>query len=155
MSLNDNVSVVLPTYNESENIEELIIRIEQTLKKNLFEIIIVDDDSIDGTREIIKNLKRNKIKLVHRKNKKGLASALADGVNLCKGNIIVWMDSDLGFPPEEINNLLIHLESYDIVVGSRYVKNGKDKRKQWITIHSLLINYLAQLVLDSRFKDYT
>ena len=75
MNLNENVSVVLPTLNESENIEEVITRVENTLKENLLEIIIVDDDSTDQTREIVKNLRNKKVKLIHRIDKKGLASA--------------------------------------------------------------------------------
>ena len=149
------VSVIFPTYNERENIAEAIERVTKTLDDNLLEIIIVDDNSPDETWKLVEELDHPKVKLIQRINERGLASALATGIKKAKGDIIVWMDSDLGLPPEVIPRLVEKLEDYDLAIGSRFVDIGKDLRKRWIRISSHLINLFAQLVLGSHIKDYT
>lgn len=125
-----NISVIVPTYNEKDNISILFDRIDNSLKsKNIngitYEIVVVDDDSDDGTDQIVKNLAgRYPVKLIERKNDKGLASAVVEGFKNAKGNIFVVMDADLQHPPEKIKDLVneICLGS-DIVVASRH--NGE------------------------------
>jgi len=156
-NLTSKVSIIFPTYNEQDNIVEAIERVTKTLNNTLLEIIIVDDDSKDNTRLFVENLikVRNDITLIHRTKIKGLSSAIADGVKRSKGEIICWLDCDLGIPPEEINNLLVHIEKYDVVIGSRFVDNGTDTRKRWIRYSSGLLNYTAQVLLSNKVKDYT
>ena len=154
-SNSESVSVILPSYNERENIEEAVDRISAALGDQLLEIIIIDDDSPDETWKLVKELNREKVNLIHRKEEKGLASALAAGVEKSSGDIVVWLDCDLGIPPEEIINLIQQLNIYDVSIGSRYVKNGSDSRAKWITISSTLINILAQIMLSKEVKDYT
>ena len=149
------ISVVFPSYNESENIVEAIERVAKTLDQSLLEIIIVDDNSPDGTWKIVEELNHPKVKLIRRINEKGLASALAAGIERAKGDIIVWMDCDLGLPPEEIPKLVEKLGDYDLAIGSRFIGIGKDLRKRWITMSSHLINLIAQLFLGFYVKDYT
>ena len=84
--------------------------------------------------------------IIHRKKDKGLASALADGVEKSSGEIVVWLDCDLGIPPEEIITLISYLNIYDVSIGSRYVKGGSDSRTKWVTFSSTLINILAQII---------
>ena len=154
-SNSESVSVILPSYNERENIEEAVDRISAALGDQLLEIIIVDDDSPDETWKLVKELNREKVNLIHRKEEKGLASALAAGVEKSSGDIVVWLDCDLGIPPEEIINLIQQLNIYDVSIGSRYVKNGSDSRAKWITISSKIVNILAQIMLTNEVKDYT
>lgn len=149
------ISVVFPSYNERENIDKAIDRVQRTLCENLLEIIIVDDNSPDETWKLVEELNHPKVKLIRRINEKGLASALATGVEKAGGNIIVWMDCDLGLPPEQIPKLVEKLEDHDLAIGSRFVGIGKDLRKRWITNCSRIINLFAQLVLGSHIKDYT
>ena len=118
----------------------------------------INDYSITYTEkesQILKELNREKVNLIHRKEEKGLASALAAGVKKSSGDIVVWLDCDLGIPPEEIINLIQQLNIYDVSIGSRYVKNGSDSRAKWITFSSTLINKFAQLMLSKKIKDYT
>ena len=145
----------MPSYNERENIEEAINRIVNILNNNLLEIIIVDDDSPDATWKLIKELNHKKVNLIHRTKEKGLASALAAGVEASKGEVIVWLDCDLGIPPEEIVTLIDYLNIYEVSIGSRYVRGGSDSRAKWITYSSTFINKLAQLMLSNEVKDYT
>jgi dolichol-phosphate mannosyltransferase len=120
------ISVILPTFNERENILQ-ILNILETLsrKKNLkIECVVVDDNSTDGTVEEIKKLKSKSIALIVRKNERGLASAILHGIRKCSGEIIVVMDTDLNHDPKLILELLKRLKKTSMVIGSRFVKNG-------------------------------
>lgn len=149
------VSVIFPSYNESENIVEAIERVSKSLGKQLYEIIVVDDNSPDQTWKIVQNMRNHKYKVIRRMKEKGLASAIARGVGETKGNVVVWLDCDLGIPPEEIPKLVEKLKDYDIAIGSRYVKGGKDTRPKWRVLLSILINIFAILILGSYIRDHT
>jgi len=151
------VSVILPTYNEKENIEELIRQVYHYTGKDLFEVIVVDDNSSDGTSKIVENLqKKNKnLRLVRRLHKTGLASAIWRGINESKGNIVVWLDCDLSHPPKIIPKLLENLPQYDVVIASRYVNDGKDERSFVRALASKSVNLLAYAFLGLKVKDLT
>lgn len=150
------ISVILPTYNEKNNIGKLINSILKIIKQPL-EIIVVDDNSPDKTWKIVEKIKKknNNVKLLRRMDKKGLASALYDGISLSRGNIIVWMDCDFSHPPELIPKLIDSMDSYDIIIASRYVKNGGDERSFIRVLTSRAINLFANVFLTSGIKDYT
>ncbi len=119
------ISIIVPTYNERENIIELIERLE-SLNLNM-EIIIVDDNSPDNTAEEAINLneKYGNIKVLKRPGKLGLGSAIADGIKIASGDYIAVMDADLQHPPEKIIELYNALENgNDLVIASRYTKGG-------------------------------
>ncbi|MBS3138858.1 polyprenol monophosphomannose synthase [Candidatus Woesearchaeota archaeon] len=150
------VSVVLPSYNEKDNIAEAIERIEKSLGSKLLEILVVDDNSPDGTWKVVEDLNNNKVRLIRRMNEKGLASALSRGIKESHGSIVVWMDCDLGLPPEDIPHLVSVIESgADVAIGSRYVKGGADERVWFRGFLSKLINYFAMVVLSPKIHDYT
>lgn len=150
-----SVSVVMPSYNEKENIVEAINRIDSTLGSSLLEIIIVDDDSPDRTWEVIENLGNPRCRVIRRLDKRGLASALADGTQAAKGDIIVWLDCDLGIPPEDITKLVEQLDEYDVAVGSRYVPGGMDTRNKFRAFLSVVFNFYTRLILGRHFWDWT
>ena len=119
-----DLAIVIPTLNESENIGEIIERIQTTLKSTKFEIIVVDDDSSDGTADIAQDYahRHGNIKVLRRQGKLGLASAVLDGVKLADASVIGVIDADLQEPPETLPALLAQIEDgNDIVIGSRYV----------------------------------
>ncbi|MDH4218998.1 MAG: polyprenol monophosphomannose synthase [Nitrospirota bacterium] len=157
------VSVILPTFNEKENIVSLI----QTILQNIggeSEIIVVDDDSPDGTWKEVEELAKNKknITLLRRMDKKGLVSALNDGMALSSGEIVVWMDCDFSMPPEEIGNLLACIDQgYDVAVGSRFARGGgveivtESQDTLMAYLMSFTLNKFIQTVLGRSFKDYT
>ncbi|MDO8740146.1 MAG: polyprenol monophosphomannose synthase [Candidatus Woesearchaeota archaeon] len=123
------ISIIIPTYNEKENIKNLIAEISNIFKKNKIkgEIIIVDDNSPDGTGKIAENLsKKYSVKVLHRKGKLGLSSAVVAGFKAAKGSILGVMDADFSHPPEIIPELIkpILNENIDFVIGSRHVKGG-------------------------------
>ena len=130
-----NLSIIIPTYNESQNIINILRRIETVIPKNIFaQTIVVDDNSPDGTaklvEEYINNIKKfanNTVDIIHRKAKSGLSSAILNGIKEAKGETIVVMDSDLSHPPQIILKMIDTFRKYqcDIVVASRYIKDGK------------------------------
>ena len=151
----ESISVVMPSYNESANIAEAIERISATLGESLLEIIIVDDNSPDRTWEIVEHLKNPRARAIRRMDKRGLASALADGTRAAKGKIVVWLDCDLGIPPEDIALLVSKLDEYDVAIGSRYLPGGKDTRNKFRAFLSTVFNTYTRLVLGRFFWDWT
>lgn len=142
------VSVILPTYNESKNIVNLIKQIRRNVKNP--EIIVVDDNSPDETWKLAKS---QNVKVIRRIKERGLPSAIWTGIKAAKGDIIIWMDSDLSHPPHLIPRLLTALKSCDVAIASRYAKGGKDKRKPTRVITSWLFNFYASQLLNVNVRD--
>jgi dolichol-phosphate mannosyltransferase len=150
-----SISVVLPSYNERENIAEAVRRIAETLGESLLEIIVVDDNSPDRTWEVVEQLNEPRCKLMRRMDKKGLASALADGTRAARGEIVVWLDCDLGIPPEDILKLTEKLDEYDVAIGSRFVPGGMDTRSKLRAFLSYIFNVYTRMILGRHFWDWT
>jgi dolichol-phosphate mannosyltransferase len=124
------VSIVVPTYQEAENLGELITRIGTVMERTgrSYEVIVVDDDSGDGTQGLIEQLACAgfSVRLITRVGERGLSSAVIRGFQEARGELLICMDADLSHPPEEIPTLLEYLCSNkaDFVLGSRYVKGA-------------------------------
>ena len=130
MHAKKNVSIVIPTYNERENIEKLVPNIEKLLLKEDVkgEIIIIDDNSPDGTGKLAEALskKYKNIRVIHRNKKEGVGSARRLGFSLASKPIIISMEGDNTHNPEYIPQFLQEIEKgADLVIGSRYLKNQK------------------------------
>jgi len=129
------ISIIIPTYNESQNILNVLKSIGDNIPKNIFtEAIVVDDNSPDGTGRIVdeylKNVKKiagYSIDIIHRTAKNGLSSAILSGIQRAAGDTIVVMDSDLSHPPQIIPKMIETFKQYqcDIVIASRYITGGK------------------------------
>jgi dolichol-phosphate mannosyltransferase len=124
--MKEMVSIIIPTYNEKDNITPLVERIHQALSGYDYEIVIVDDNSKDGTIEVASGLApRYPVKVFVRREEKGLATAVVHGLKHASGKIIGVMDADLQHPPEVLPDLLKAMESgADMVFASRYIKGG-------------------------------
>ncbi len=123
------LSIVIPTYREAENIRPLVARIRAALEPAIrYEIIVVDDDSRDGTDAHIEALERDgvPIRLVIRQSERGLSSAILRGLREARGEFLLNMDADMSHPPETIPEMLrvAREQGADLVVGSRYVAGG-------------------------------
>jgi dolichol-phosphate mannosyltransferase len=129
-----DISVIVPTLNEAENLPLLVPRISAALRGRRFEILIVDDRSGDGTEQACAELARDHpLRLITRRpTKEGLSGAVLKGMRQARGTLLVVMDADLQHPPEQIPHLLAPLErrEADFVLGSRYVAGGQTQ-EQW------------------------
>jgi len=161
----NTVSVILPTYNESENIIPLIRALEQYVS-GLKEILVIDDNSPDGTsvrvRGWITKNKDHRIRLVIRPADRGLRKSIQEGIVKARGDILVWMDADFSMPPADIDKLTATVANgADIAVGSRFVFGGKTKKlsdpgEHWYAIlTSVLGNKIMPLLFGFNFHDYT
>ena len=156
--------IITPTYNERENIKETIKRINQNVDSNMVDILVVDDNSPDGTAKIVENLmETNKnLFLKKRKGKLGLASAYLEVINHCthidKGryDVVITMDADLSHDPKYIKQMLYEIEKngFDIIVGSRYTKGGGVKN---FPLERFLLsffgNFYVRNILRTKIKD--
>ena len=153
---NPQISIILPTYNESQNIVNILKLIRENIPKGVStQTIVVDDNSPDGTGRIvedyvseIKKIAENTIDIIHRKAKNGLSSAILNGIQNAKGETIIVMDSDFSHPPQIIPKMLDSLKKYhsDIVIASRYVKGGSIER--W-TLKRKLMSKIATKIAKS------
>lgn len=160
------VSIILPTYNEAGNIVGLIDALGRCIPYP-HEIIVVDDNSPDGTWHMVEEIARNRssVRIERRLQDPGLTKSIQHGIDRARGEIICWMDCDFSHPPETMAQLITHvLEGHDLAVASRYMKGGQYKSGlQWFgadesalaVLLSRFINTGIRWSLDPRFHDYT
>jgi len=154
-----NKVVVIPTYNEKENIVRLLTQIHEIMPD--ISCLVVDDNSPDGTGDIVKELasQDKRIMLLQRAGKMGLASAYKEGFKRCLElgfDVICQMDSDFSHQPKFLPCLIGGLDDADVVLGSRYVKGGATV--DWGLKRKFLSrggNLYARLILGVKIKDLT
>ena len=148
-------SMILCSYNEENYIKNTISELEKNIQN--LELVIVDDNSTDDTKEIINQLNHdNRIKIIFRKKSKGLASAFLRGIVETTGDYIGWLDTNMGeFAPrfKEMSDILS--SNNDIVILSRYIDGGGDKRNLLRVLSSKYFNILCRLMLRPNIKDFT
>ena len=152
------VLIFTATYNEVNNIRELIVKIKKFAPKA--HILIIDDNSPDGTGKEVLKLKKKikKLNLISRKEKSGLDSAhkLAyDFAKKGKYEFLITMDADLSHDPKEIKNFLNKLKKFPFVIGSRYIKGGKCLMKGRRLLISRYGNKMIKKVLNINSNEYT
>jgi len=146
------LSVVLPTYKEKENLAIFIPQIEAEFQNISLEIIVVDDNSNDGTRELVSELskKYRNVILLERPGLLGIGSALRDGYNRARGQYILSSDADLSFVTSDMRSLYEKIRTgYDLVLGYKVVdKWPGEKRKRVITQEMMLpIGWVCNLIV--------
>lgn len=146
------VSIILPTYNESENIIKVVNMIHKICKNISHEIIVVDDHSPDKTLARVKNIRW--VRSFLHPGPRGLALSILYGIKQSRGSIIVGMDADGNHDPEVIPLLLQALQRSDLVIASRFVPKGgmTDKERFWA---SFLFNKMLQIVFRFPVSDNT
>ena len=154
-----DVSVIIPTINESENISRLIFDLHEGLARNgmKYEVIVVDDDSTDDTAALVNQISaRNpSIKLLSRVGRRGIGSAIFEGFLMSKGRIIVTMDADFSHPPESVHKLVNAMGQSDVAVGSRYMPGGKMNAPLSRRVLSLVLNKVLRIILNLTVHDCT
>ncbi len=152
--------IIIPTYNEMENIQRMIPDLLDRYEKNL-DILIVDDNSPDGTGNFVEEISKTnvRVKLLRREKKMGLGTAYTEGFKYALKNdydFIFEMDADFSHDPKEIKNFLNAMNEYDLVLGSRYVKgvnvvNWPMRR----LLLSYFANYYTRFVTGLPIRDAT
>ena len=148
-----SVSVVLPAYNESGNIGRLIAAVRDAVAwMTELEIVVVDDDSPDGTGAVAAAAGGN-VRVIVRKDARGLATAVRRGIEESAGDVIVVMDTDFNHQPEMIPQMVDFLRYYDIVTGSRFtVGGGMEERGRYRL--SFIFNFFCRLLLGTGLQDH-
>jgi len=158
------ISFVLPTFNEVGNIERLIKEIDRCIQGFAKEFIVVDDNSTDGTWQLVKKMEKQdqRVRLILRTANRGLTPSLQEGIEAAGGNLVSWMDCDLSMPPAKIPEMIQKIENgYDCVIGSRFVAgggvvfiaDGPDSLAGIIL--SMMLNKFIMMVLGKNIRDYT
>lgn len=151
------LSVILPTYNEAGNIIPLVLQIKEILKKAKIkgEIVIVDDESPDGTAKLVRDTfgDTDEVRIFVRKKEKGLASAVFYGIKKSFGGKILVMDTDFNHDPKIIPEMMSVLENADLVIGCRYIKGGgmENRWRYWL---SYLYNIYVRMILGISVHDF-
>jgi dolichol-phosphate mannosyltransferase len=155
------ITIVLPTYNEAENLPKLVSAL-LSLPLELT-VLVVDDDSPDGTGEIAEDLSHHhpgKVAVLHRAGKQGLRSAYIEGFRKAfalGSDVVVQMDADFSHDPMVLREMARRIDSSDVVIGSRYTKGGSlDERwPAWRKFLSAFGNTYAHTILAFPLRDVT
>ena len=142
--MDKKISIILSTYNEAPVIEQTINEIFKYLKNA--EVILVDDNSPDGTFERVKKINNPNLKIYSRKSR-GLASAFLLGLINSTGDIVGWLDSNMDSLAAKLPDMISKLDNNDLVLLSRYVEGGKDERKGLRILSSRIVNLICRFML--------
>lgn len=158
----ERVSVIIPTYNEKENISKLVIQIDRVFKKSKINgnIIIADDNSPDCTGIIAERLSKiYPMIVIHRAKNRGYGNSIIDGFKksiAIKSEIVITMDCDLSHDPKLIPSMITQIKNYDLVIGSRRVPGGKITGwNAWRHFASSGATWFAGFMLGLKTKDIT
>lgn len=145
------ISIIIPTYKERDNLKPLAEKIQAVLSDKRYEVLFIDDNSQDGTVELVSGLSAEyPVRVIVRQSERGLASAVVHGFRNAAGDILAVMDADLQHPPQVLAEMLSAVEGtgVDLVIASRYVKGGSCEN--WDLIRRVISKgaiFLAHLLL--------
>jgi len=149
-----NLSVIIPVYNEVKNIEEIIKRVQA--RKLATEIIIVDDGSQDGTRDILKKLDgKKKVRVMLHEKNQGKGAAVVTGMKAATGDILLIQDADLEYDPRDYPALLQPIKEgiADVVYGSRFLGGAHRVTMFWHQVANQLLTFMTNILYDSILTD--
>jgi glycosyltransferase involved in cell wall biosynthesis len=148
------LSVIIPIYNEVESIREIVKRVQET--KLAWEIVLVDDGSIDGTRDLLKEMdgKDNVHVVLHEKNQ-GKGAAVRTGFDAAKGDILLIQDADLEYDPRDYPTLVKPLEEgiADVVYGSRFLGGPRRVVMFWHMIANYMLTFMTNILYNTILSD--
>ena len=159
--LNFKLSIIIPCFNEKNTIEDILKKIDQSLnyyKISNFEIIVVDDFSTDGSKEVLKELSnKEKIQIYFHDNNLGKGAAIHTALRYTTGDIVIIQDADLEYDPFDYNKLLVPFfeTNADIVYGSRFLGGGKYVRIHffWHYLANKILTFICNLFINLNLTD--
>ena len=149
-----NLSVVIPVYNEVNNINEIIKRVQAQKLAN--EIIIVDDGSSDGTRDILKNLDgKKKVRVILHERNQGKGAAVVTGIKASKGDLLLIQDADLEYDPRDYPQIIRPIEEgiADVVYGSRFLGGAHRVTMFWHMVANRMLTTMTNILYDTILTD--
>ena len=149
------LSVIIPVYNEKKTIKEIITRVKKVEPLDK-EIIVVDDFSTDGTRDILKNINDERVRVLFHEKNLGKGGAVRTGLAEARGDIVVIQDADFEYDPQEIHLLIKPIKDgvADVVYGTR-LTGGKPQRVHmfWHKVGNVFITFFANILYNSTMTD--
>lgn len=155
--MHDTISVIIPAYNERESIPDILGLIAGQID-HLEEIIVIDDDSPDNTAQTVRVLAQEnpEIRLISRRGRQGIASAIREGISSSRGDWVLWLDADFSDSDLSLRRLIEARQESDITLFSRYLPGGGDRRRERLrVVASLVFNRFAHFLLGTRTTDLT
>ena len=149
-----NLSVIIPVYNEVKNIEEILKRVQATKLAN--EIVVVDDGSQDGTRDILKKLDgKKKVRVILQEKNQGKGAAVVTGMKAAKGDVLLIQDADLEYDPRDYPVLLQPIKEglADVVYGSRFLGAAHRVAMFWHQVANQLLTLMTNILYNSILTD--
>lgn len=149
-----NLSVIIPIYNEVESIREIVKRVQGT---NLaWEILLVDDGSTDGTRELLKEMDgENNVRVILKEKNEGKGSAVTVGIQAAEGDVLLIQDADLEYDPRDYPTLLQPLEEgiADVVYGSRFLGGPRRVAMFWHLVANYMLTFMTNILYNTILSD--
>jgi len=148
------LSVVIPVFNEVKNIEEILKRVKST--KLAWEILVIDDGSQDGTRDLLKKLDgKTGIRVILHDKNQGKGAAVRTGLQAARGDIILIQDADLEYNPHDYPVLLEPIKdgTADVVYGSRFLGGPRRVTMFWHMIANIMLTFMTNILYDTILSD--
>jgi len=149
-----NLTVIIPVYNEASNISEIVKRVQAT--KLAKEIIIVDDGSKDGTRDILKKMDgKRKVRIILHERNQGKGTAVVTGIKAAQGDVLLIQDADLEYNPRDYPVLLQPIEEgvADVVYGSRFLGGPHRVTMFWHLVANKLLTFMTNVLYNTILTD--
>ena len=149
-----NLSVIIPVYNESKSIEEILKRVQATDTAN--EIVVVDDGSVDGTRDILKQLDgKNRVRVILHEKNQGKGAAVRTGLSAATGDILLIQDADLEYDPRDYPILLKPIQEglADVVYGSRFLGGPRRVAMFWHMVANYMLTFMTNILYNTILTD--
>lgn len=151
---NRKVSIIIPAYNEEEGIKSTLIELMNELKQSSdqWEIVVIDDGSIDSTYENVVSIQHSGIKCLQQKHNKGYGAAIKAGIKEATGDIIVWYDADGQHRPEDLKGVVecLRVNAYDYVIGVRDERSFVDKNRRF---GKKVLAFIANIMAKDKIPD--
>ncbi len=148
------LSVIIPVYNEVESIQEIVNRVQYT--KLAWEIILVDDGSIDGTRDLLKEMDgKDNLRVIFHERNQGKGAAVRTGFDAAQGEVLLIQDADLEYDPRDYPALLKPLEEgiADVVYGSRFLGGPRRVVMFWHMVANYLLTFMTNILYNTILSD--